>query len=993
MKNLPKYILAVLWLIFVFADYLFHHSYFTQAISNFSYWPFLLSSTAVFSGFIFWKNGFKNPLKPMRLEKLQGWQGYILFWIFTLILLSSFVGKVFPNHNLGTALGSFVGKSLLYQLELIFIVSASFAAGQLVLKSVKELFHTASFKLISIALGFSLIGMFAFLQGLVFSYPITHFVMMGLLVILVGWQWRAVLDLLKTSFTSSITLKNINFYQTLPIFVFLLFASASWIDALKLVPVGYDGLNLYGNLARNIGYSGDLPTGIQPYNWSIFMSLGWTLFGSASLGYLLSYLPGWLALASTYRLSRIWLPVTKSWMVTALMAIVPMFVFHMGSTEKIDLGFLFIQLAILLLILESWVNSAKAKSKESFFPEIITIFKKQIKTEYFLLAIAGWLAGYAFGIKLTAFLFIFSFLVLLFYKKGNYLTFIASAFVGVGVLFLLNIQTLANAPNGLLPLKMMAVAYIVLAFIIYYFLNKKSFSTLLNVWKPSSVFLLFAFLSFSPWLLRNAATADSLSIESLISGKNQRVEIQIDPNLVPANKRPKVQEGGSLNAAKLLAGLVFKPTAVREELQRYMGYTEGFVNYLALFYSQTMNTEIKGKIYVNIGLIFFLFLPFYLFFFKLEKYSKYNWPRWIGGGTLLLLVLSLSIFVAWSDEGDLSAALANQTAEHPSWIQWLFNIFLIPITKILYNIGSVFSGVPSLFGETFMILIVLYGTALAALWYLLSMPVARHFSRSYRGLGGFLLIYVLLWLWLGNGVPWYGFAGLPLLLILAVGLFHKQEEVGWKIYLNAGVLLFMLLSVFNRFSNIEKSQIANGDVIFSFSSTAYSTGQVSDQEEILRNIDAAYSDGAKVLNQDKNAKIYRVGTFINYYINNNQNRVFEDNQLGQFESIASLLDRDDNFIQVLKSNGFKYILFNPNDIYFDQTPEQTFRKKFDRFWQVINRSPNTRVVSTNNVVYDPSGTIQFRQEDGRTGRGRYDVKGKVVQYGTLAVVELVELVD
>ena len=142
MKNLPKYILAILWMIFVFADYLFHHSYFTQAISNFSYWPFLLSSAGIFTCYIFWKSGFKNPLKPMRLEKLQGWQGYLLFWIFTLIVLSSFVGKVFPNHSLSTALGTFLGKSLLAQLQLIFIVLASFAGGQLVLKPIKKLFNS-----------------------------------------------------------------------------------------------------------------------------------------------------------------------------------------------------------------------------------------------------------------------------------------------------------------------------------------------------------------------------------------------------------------------------------------------------------------------------------------------------------------------------------------------------------------------------------------------------------------------------------------------------------------------------------------------------------------------------------------------------------------------------------------------------------------------------------------------------------------------------------
>jgi len=223
---------------------------------------------------------------------------------------------------------------------------------------------------------------------------------------------------------------------------------------------------------------------------------------------------------------------------------------------------------------------------------------------------------------------------------------------------------------------------------------------------------------------------------------------------------------------------------------------------------------------------------------------------------------------------------------------------------------------------------------------------------------------------------------------MAVCLFYKRKETGWKYFFNTGAFLFLLLSVFNRFSNIEKQQVKNGDIIFSFSSTAFSTGQVSDEKQILGNLDKAFYDGAAVLNTDKNAKIYRVGSFIHYYIENNQNRVFEDNQLGQFESIAALLNNQNDFVKVLKDNGFKYILFNPNDLYFDQTPEQSFRKKFERFWQVLGQSRLTRVVSTNNIVSDPNGNLQFQQPNGQPGRGRYGIKGKVVKYGTLAVVEI-----
>jgi len=200
MKNLPKYILASLWLIFVFTDYLFHHSYFTQGIANFSYWVPLTISTALFTGFVFWKSGFSNLLKSFEIKRLQGWQGYVLFWIFTLLFLGTFVPKAFPNVNIGTALGTFAGKSVLLQLGLVFVVASSFAIGQLVLRPLQSLYNSASFKLISIAMGFSLIGLIAFLQGLVF--PLNRYFLLALMIGVSGWQWRAVLDLLKSAFTS-----------------------------------------------------------------------------------------------------------------------------------------------------------------------------------------------------------------------------------------------------------------------------------------------------------------------------------------------------------------------------------------------------------------------------------------------------------------------------------------------------------------------------------------------------------------------------------------------------------------------------------------------------------------------------------------------------------------------------------------------------------------------------------------------------------------------
>ena len=173
--------------------------------------------------------------------------------------------------------------------------------------------------------------------------------------------------------------------------------------------------------------------------------------------------------------------------------------------------------------------------------------------------------------------------------------------------------------------------------------------------KIIGMLLLGFFLSFSPWLIKHGIESKSISMDTLIFGGDQEdqfknfknyfeenasttvlkketkdfliaelgkktnldVKSMSDEALAEAGKRNidpeiyfnflKKETGGQENTAK------------SEEIQRYLGYESGFPRYLSLPYDLTMNSNIKLERGLNIGFLFFLFLPILFFSFTKEK--------------------------------------------------------------------------------------------------------------------------------------------------------------------------------------------------------------------------------------------------------------------------------------------------------------------------------------------------------------------------------------
>ena len=123
-----------------------------------------------------------------------------------------------------------------------------------------------------------------------------------------------------------------------------------------------------------------------------------------------------------------------------------------------------------------------------------------------------------------------------------------------------------------------------------------------------------------------------------------------------------------------------------------------------------------------------------------------------------------------------------------------------------------------------------------------------------------------------------------------------------------------------------------------------------DRKTSFEKYDPIFQQTFEAMNTKPEGKVYRVGTFFNYYIKNNDTRVFEDNQLGNFDILQRRLQNKQDFITTLKANDFKYILFDLSTGAIDQTPEQSLKKKSADFEALLTNNKALKLLYTDNYM-------------------------------------------
>lgn len=412
---------------------------------------------------------------------------------------------------------------------------------------------------------------------------------------------------------------------------------------------------------------------------------------------------------------------------------------------------------------------------------------------------------------------------------------------------------------------------------------------------------------------------------------------------------------------------------VREELHRYIGYEELLPKYISLLYDVTMNTNI-GSSFVDISYLLLMFIPI-LFLLGLKN-----------KGLKILTVALMVLFMVISQPNGFRANFNLSNAEIATQLAPNIDAYPFSKTPLLHIKLQLTQAINALYqpfykgvierfsGEGDAITYPILFLLLILTFYLISNRLREH-PKGMQAIGFFFLIYAFLWLILGSGVVWYG------LLILPLGIFFigngleknfKKNLVFKYTALIFGVFWLISATTY-RFANYHlplsqedkdkgASQADYNVSAIHAGSLMYGLGRM-DKAGVTDFLFPAYRPIIEEINNDPEAFVYRVGTYFQYFIDRNNERVLEDNQLAYFDMIQGLVDTDKDIAEVFRGQGYKFMLIDFNVHTIDRTPNGSLTKKAKRFEDFLIKNATTstkfKVIGTDRVVINSDGQQVF----------------------------------
>ena len=983
------FIVCALWITLV---YLGFHPEHMEVLEAHPYSGFLLGFLLV-AGLLGWWSSRQIKQKKKWRISLRG------SWLVGLVLLLSLLVMFVFRSTIGldrTPGGSaaifFLFNSLFYLFLLLALSLGLFAIGQGGRQFLKELPKQALF---SIAIGCLVLALLSTLLGLVgvLYGPVLWVVLVGAVV----WQRQAVLALLKSWFLEAHKWRIYHWWQIPVVLLGLLFISTYWVGSIKAFASGFDGAALYANMATLIADYHSLPGAFQPYSWSLVMSWGQLLFGSMTMSIILSHMMFLPALAMAYSIIRRWLKASYALITVVLVLSLPMISFQAMVDEKIDLGLLFISLAVLELLL-NW-SSDQLKGKWTF----ASLWQSPASSSMLVL---GLLLGFCFTIKYTTVFLVVGAIAYLLWRIGGAFLFWAWLALFSGIIFLSGFHRMGNLPIVEQEAQWLGIGFTVLGIgmLVFHYLRKREHWGL--SWKAILPIGIGFLLAFSPWAGKHLAENDyEFSISSVLYGQPDRINLDV----------PKVYLLGHFNEAPSQVGEArtfshltqnegppkqekrpaLAGNATREELQRYLGYEEGVWRYLSSPIDLSFGVNVPGLRHQDIGFLLLLLLPF------LFLRSGANGRSWLRNVGVLLGLFFLLLSFYWtlgekveateqinavSAQLDSYWILIGQTTE--SGFPAFWKQLQQPLIALSASLSLVFKSLADISPLVFIPLLLLLAWPLS----LLTRQRFKHWPKDLQGISVFLLAYLIFWGLLGNTISWY--AMLLWTVLPAIMVYYLQEPTHYlpatsksltKILLGSVIGIQLLLNLGITFSSSQPNQ-AN-EQIYNWPMVEYASRSDIDQEETLGLFDPISPQIIDILNRDEEALIYRINTYLQFHIDKNDQRVFEDNQLQRFAEILNTVKEPENFLDVLKANQIRYILYDINSPSLDRTPEKSLQQKCITLLNLLLQSPKAELILTDNYVEVPGAQL-IQLPNGVQAAAQPGIAGKTVHQGRVALFRI-----
>lgn len=764
--------------------------------------------------------------------------------------------------------------------------------------------------------------------------------------------------------------------------------SVSLISIVRPFPIGWDDLGVYMNYPKLLSAAwGNLPLGTM-YPWQLFTGI-WFLFKSQNFAFFLNSLSVVLSFFVLYFWLKSLLPKAQKTFINLplLMGTVfislPMVVFQVAKDMKLDIGLFALSFSAVIVLYYLYMNY-----------EAITKRDRNI-----FLFIIGAVVGTCFGIKVTSLLLISAIIGGIFYKFFRiwgyigYIFFYISIFTSLGLWGLMNVvypsdnQLLIQVFSGISAL--LGIGFIVAGGYRQKGIPMKEFLSTL------CIFVLGIWVVLVPWQVKHIweIGSDSVTISRLLWGNSNRFV----PDYTEIYSESELSERNSLYAWERITE---SGDVQNEDFGRYFWYEEGINNYLKLPWNLTMQVNQKGE-FTDIWFLFFALLPG-VFLFLPYRRPVYMIP------VIGVLIFELLYFLPTGISELLTSVFSLISL--PLWYAFILVPFIASVIFFYYTLDRsqrvsqifllnyvlsvfyVFLWTISAFGIVWYG-IVMYGMSLVMIYLCLYQLSSYNSNQELQQKASWFLwvCFIFFVYFIHSVIPYY---------------LNNLEKAGFWEYKKGSVtqntalfqshpeyidILFDLnlseqarqqyladykqqaLEIFQQVWSASEAQkiLGNTSEVSVIHGILGSITNLTDNQNTIKAKSSAVSLREQIY-QDilfpvqenaSDAVIYRIGTFLKYYIHSNHSRILEDSLVTTFDTYYY----DDNYDLIyerMKKTGIEYLLVDLNAATIDDDPRKDLTRRYENLVKSFT-SNKLELIETDSIClqvwlekYRETGDIQ-----------------------------------